>query len=138
MTTKVITVASDTSIYDAQDIMRLHGIERLPVVDEGKLADHLNSSVAVEVLPSALSFVRERLKIIGGKPVLRSAVRKDGPVITDHGNFIIDVDFGVIDFPEKLAAELSCCTGVMEHGIFSFVNEVCVGKRNGKIDILRR
>jgi len=108
------------------------------VVGEEKLTDHLNSSVAVEVLPDALSFVRERLKTIGGKPVLRSAVRKDGPVITDHGNFILDVDFGVIDFPEKLAAELSCCAGVMEHGIFSFVKEVCVGKKDGSIDVLRR
>ncbi|RZN13821.1 MAG: ribose-5-phosphate isomerase RpiA [Methanosarcinales archaeon] len=108
------------------------------VVDDEKLTDHLNYSVAVEVLPIALSFVRERLKIIGGKPVLRSAVRKDGPVITDHGNFIVDVDFGVIDFPEKLEVELSCCTGVMEHGIFSFVNEVYVGTKNGKIEVLRR
>ena len=107
-------------------------------VGEEKLTDHLNSFVAVEVLPDALSFVRERLKIIGGKPVLRSAVRKDGAVITDHGNFILDVDFGVIGFPEKLATELSCCTGVMEHGIFSFVKEVYVGKKDGSIDVLRR
>lgn len=52
MTTKVITVTSDTSIYDAQDIMRLHGIERLPVVDEGKLVGVITKDTILRAAPS--------------------------------------------------------------------------------------
>ena len=52
MTAKVITVASDTSIYDAQDVMRLHGIERLPVVDEGKLVGVITKDTILRASPS--------------------------------------------------------------------------------------
>jgi ribose 5-phosphate isomerase A len=107
-------------------------------VDERKVVESLEHPVPVEVLPQALSLVREQVEALGGKPSLRSAVRKDGPVITDHGNFILDVDFGVIASPVKLAEELSCCTGVVEHGIFTFAREVYVGRKDGSIDVLRR
>ena len=37
MTTNIVTVSSDTSISDAADIMNIHRIRRLPVVDKGEL-----------------------------------------------------------------------------------------------------
>ena len=52
MTTKVITVASDTSIYDAQEIMRSNGIERLPIVDEGKLVGVTTKDTILRASPS--------------------------------------------------------------------------------------
>jgi len=38
---------------------------------------------------------------------VRMGVSKDGPVISDNGNFIIDADFGKIDDPVSLNKELS-------------------------------
>jgi len=106
-------------------------------VGEGKLTEHLDHFVPIEVLPRALSIVKKGVELLGGKPVLRKALRKDGPVITDNGNFILDVDFGVIESPFLLSRELSSCVGVVEHGIFTSVGEVYVGKRDESVDVFK-
>ncbi|MCD4666571.1 ribose-5-phosphate isomerase A, partial [archaeon] len=59
----------------------------------------------------ALELVKSQVRELKGKPVLRMAAHKDGPVITDNGNFVVDADFGMINDPEQLARELSNCTG---------------------------
>ena len=75
---------------------------------------------------------------LGGKPGLRMAVHKDGPVITDNGNFIIDADFGEIARPKPLALKLDHCSGVIEHGIFTDVDEMCVGRPGGRVEVIKR
>jgi len=104
----------------------------LVVVDPGKLADRLDRSVPVEVLPAARPVVRDRIAALGGEPTLRSAERKDGPVVTDNGNVVLDCEFGAIDAPADLAAELSSVPGVVEHGLFvDLVDEIHVGREDG-------
>ncbi len=107
-------------------------------VDEGKLVERLDHPVPIEVIPAALSIVIREVESLGGRPTLRMALRKDGPVITDNGNFILDVDFGVIESPDVLSGELSSCVGVVEHGIFTGVGEVYVGKRDESVEVLKR
>ncbi|MFC6730603.1 ribose-5-phosphate isomerase RpiA, partial [Natronoarchaeum mannanilyticum] len=104
----------------------------LVVVDPGKLADRLDRSVPVEVLPAARPVVEDRLATLGGEPTLRSAERKDGPVVTDNGNVVLDCEFGAIDAPADLAAELSSVPGVVEHGLFvNLADEIHVGREDG-------
>lgn len=90
------------------------------VVDDTKLVKGLGEKcpVPVEVIPMALVPVLDRLEALGGKPVLRAAVRKDGPVITDQGNFIVDVRFSSIEDPEGLESALNGIPGVVENGLF--------------------
>lgn len=107
------------------------------LVDEEKMVDTLIHPVPLEVIPEALELVRRQVMELGGIPQLRMAVRKDGPVITDNGNLIVDVDFGEIPEPGKLALQLSACTGIIEHGIFDNANEVYVGMRDGTVKILK-
>jgi ribose 5-phosphate isomerase A len=45
-------------------------------------------------------------------------VKKDGPVITDNMNFIIDASFTKITKPEKLEAAIGLIPGVVESGLF--------------------
>ena len=46
-------------------------------------------------------------------------MRKDGPVITDQGNFIVDVKFdNGIDQPGKLEKRLNTIPGVLDNGLF--------------------
>jgi len=108
------------------------------LVDEKKIVDILNHPVPIEVIPGTLPLVMRQVDKLGGKPMLRMAAHKDGPVITDNGNCIVDVDFGEITDPEQLALKLSNCVGVIEHGIFSNVDKVYVGKKNGTIGELKR
>jgi ribose 5-phosphate isomerase A len=107
------------------------------VADGSKYAKKLNVSVPIEVLPFAARLVERRMKELGGSPILRQAKMKDGPVITDNGNFVMDVDFGVIDDPQSLAAKLSQVPGLVEHGIFDNVDELHLA-RSGTVEIFRR
>lgn len=110
----------------------------LVLVDQKKVVDTLNHPVPLEVIPDALRLVQKAVFELGGDPILRMGVRKDGPVITDNGNFIMDADFGEIPNPEHLGLELSKCVGVVEHGIFENADDVYVGLFKGGIDILNK
>ena len=74
---------------------------------------------------------------LGGKPVLRLGKMKDGPVITDNGNFVMDVDFGEIEDPKALAARISLIPGVVEHGIFDNLDELYLARASG-VEIIKR
>ncbi len=99
-------------------------------IDDSKLVNRLGEKcpVPVEVIPMALVPVMRRLEAMGGKPVLRTAVKKDGPVITDQGNFVVDVRFLSIEDPEALESTLNNIPGVVENGLFvNLTNLVVVG-----------
>lgn len=106
------------------------------VVDESKVADVLSHPVPLEVIPFARKLVEKNVARLGGKTEVRMGVNKDGPVISDNGNFIIDADFGEIDDPGSLSKALSNCTGIVEHGIFTNVNVIYIGKKDGIVDII--
>lgn len=105
------------------------------VADENKKVKVLgenNHPVPIEVLPLAAPVLMRKIKEIGGKPTLREGIKKVGPIITDNGNVIIDVDFGLIHNPEKLERELKMLSGVVETGLFvKMAKLVFVGKRSG-------
>jgi len=88
------------------------------VVDPTKVAEQLDHTVAVEVLPAGRTGVERAVEELGGEPSLRRAANKDGPVVTDNGNLVVDCDFGAIDDPTELAPSLSRIPGVVEHGLF--------------------
>lgn len=89
------------------------------VVDESKLVPALSGMVPIEVIPFAVTPVGLQLREMGGTPALREGVRKDGPVITDNGNFVLDCSFTTIDSPERLETAIAAIPGVVENGIFS-------------------
>jgi ribose 5-phosphate isomerase A len=89
------------------------------VIDSGKEVDILDAAVPVEVLPFACGSVIKHLADLGGVPAVRCGVKKDGPVISDNGNFVIDCAFGMIGEPEQLEELLNNIPGVMGCGIFA-------------------
>jgi len=90
------------------------------VVDDSKLVKHLGEKfpVPVEVLPFAVHPVMKTLQAMGGNPELRMGLRKDGPVITDQGNMVIDVRFAEIEEPKALELKLNDIPGVVDNGLF--------------------
>ncbi|MFA5614424.1 MAG: ribose-5-phosphate isomerase RpiA [Methanoculleus sp.] len=104
------------------------------VADQTKMVETLSAPVPVEVLPFALESVSRRLAALGASPILREGVKKDGPVITDNGNFIVDCDFGMIDDPGGLEAAIAAIPGALECGLFTAYKEkiwVIVGEEKG-------
>ena len=101
------------------------------VVDSSKLVDKLGSTFAlpVEVLPMAVAPVTRALEALGGTPELRMGVNKDGPVITDQGNMVLDVKFTGIDNPAELEKTVNNIPGVLENGLFvGLADEVLIGE----------
>jgi ribose 5-phosphate isomerase A len=109
------------------------------IVDDSKMVDVLGKfPIPVEVIPPALRIVKEQLMNMGGQPDLRMAERKDGPVISDNGNFIVDVKFDGISEPGKLEVMLNSIPGVVENGVFAgLADEVLVATTKG-LNILKR
>ncbi|MFC4405221.1 ribose-5-phosphate isomerase RpiA [Haloarchaeobius iranensis] len=107
--------------------------ERFVVVaDPSKLVDPLDYPVPVEVLPDARPTVAGTVRALGGEPTLRAAAHKDGPVVTDNGNVVLDCDFGPIEDPATLASELAALPGVVEQGLFvGLADAVHVGSADG-------
>ena len=106
-------------------------------VDEEKRVEQLNMPVPLEVLPYAMKIVEREVKKLGGGHVLRNEGNRGGFFVTEHGNLVIDADFGVIHNPEEMSIALSSVVGSVEHGIFTNAVEVHVGVEKG-VDVLKR
>ena len=89
------------------------------LIDESKKVEKLgtNFSIPVECYPGAITYIKEELQKLGANEiVLRKAVGKDGPVVTENGNLILDVRMeNIIEQTEK---EIKAITGVIESGLF--------------------
>jgi ribose 5-phosphate isomerase A len=109
--------------------------ENIVVVDESKKVRKLGEKdhpVPTEVLPIALPVIMGQLKKMDGHPMLREGKGKVGPVVTDNGNFILDVRFGPIRDASDLARNLKMIPGVIETGLFiDMTSIVYVGKSSG-------
>jgi len=92
------------------------------VVDESKLRESLGVKfpVPVEVVPEARITVTMALLDLGAEVVLREAVRKAGPVISEHGNLLLDARFKEEIDPQFLEDEINRIPGVVENGFFTF------------------
>jgi len=95
--------------------------------------------VPVEVIPLGYVPVMKKLEAMGGKAKLRMAVAKAGPVVSDNGNFIIDVDFGEIRDPKTLDHLIKMLPGVVDTGFFiEMAERAYIGEEDGKVTILDR
>lgn len=106
----------------------------LVLVDESKLVEYLGQKmpVPIEVIPAAWRVIKEELEVFNATAELRMGVKKDGPVITDNGNFILDAKFERIEDPLDLEIELNNIPGVVENGIFADIADiVLVGTKDG-------
>jgi len=84
------------------------------IIDSSKRVEHLGKfPVPIEVIPMARSLVGREIVKRGGKPVWR-----DG-VVTDNGNWIIDVHGWQIADPVALETELNQLAGVVTVGLFA-------------------
>ena len=110
------------------------------VVDDSKRVKNLGGDkpVPVEIIPRSWRLVKEELNSLNKvkKVDLRMAKKKDGPVVTDNGNFILDAYFVRINTPEKLEFELNNIPGVVDNGLFTRKSEVIVGKE-GSVSVLK-
>jgi ribose 5-phosphate isomerase A len=111
------------------------------IADENKkvkLLGEKNQGVPVEVLPFAISLVKQRIITLGGQPVLREGKGKLGPTITDNGNAILDSYFGEIVNPAELEVKIKMIPGVVETGFFVGLTDVAYLGAPGAVEKIER
>ncbi|MDD2953724.1 MAG: ribose 5-phosphate isomerase A [Parabacteroides sp.] len=89
------------------------------LVDPSKQVERLGTKfpIPVEIFPQALTYVEDRLHHLNPREIkLRMGQGKDGPIITENGNMILDVWMDHI--PENTESTLKSITGVLESGLF--------------------
>jgi ribose 5-phosphate isomerase A len=95
--------------------------------------------VPVEVSPPSLHYT---LALLGkhGRVRLRTGSGKDGPVITDSGNYIVDLYTDMITDPVRLDAEIRGINGVVETGLFpnSLVDTVIIAYPDGRVRVFEK
>jgi ribose 5-phosphate isomerase A len=102
--------------------------EFICIADQSKLVGTLGAfPLPVEVIPMARSLVARALAGLGGEPVWREGV------VTDNGNWIIDVHGLEITQPLALEAELNAIVGVVCNGLFALrpADVLLLGTENG-------
>lgn len=100
--------------------------ETIIIIDQTKVVSKLGLAFAlpVEVLAPAISPVLRSLVALGGQPMIRDGVNKDGPIMTDLGNMVVDVKFpNGIDDPAAMEKAINNIPGVVENGLFVNVTQ---------------
>ena len=88
--------------------------EFICIIDAGKQVPVLGTfPLPIEVIPMARSLVAREIAARGGQPVWREGL------VTDNGNWILDVHHWKITDPVALEAELEQLTGVVTVGLFA-------------------
>ena len=88
------------------------------IADQSKLVNLLgNFPLPVEVIPMARSYVARELVLLGGHPEWR--MKDDKGVVTDNGNWIIDVHGLSIADPIALETAINQIAGVVTNGLFA-------------------
>ncbi len=99
-----------------------------------RLGDYWRSGLPIEIIPASYQPLINKMKVLGGNAILREGKGKLGPIITDNGNFIIDVDFGEIINPVSLESDLKSLSGVVDSGLFTnMVSQLYIGKKDGTV-----
>jgi len=111
-------------------------------VDESKVVNRslgLGFPVPVEVIPEARLTASMALEAMGAAVTLREAVRKAGPVITEHGNLILDIRFSKDIDPAALEREINFIPGVVENGFFTRNRPVVyIAHMDGNIEVRQK
>jgi len=118
-----------------EKIVASYAKEIIWIVDSSKMVEKLGKfPLPVEVIRYGSAQLFHLFEEKGYHPAFR--MNGGEKLITDDGNYIIDLHLQIIHQPLELAKELDATTGVVEHGLFTdMVQRVIVGTEAG-VEIL--
>jgi ribose 5-phosphate isomerase A len=121
-------------VFAKEKIVGAMADDYILLTDEQRLTKELSckNPVSLEVIKDSVGYVSKMIKNLGGIPVVRTSNNKDGYLITDDGNLLLDIKFdNVMDY-KKLNDELKSITGVIETSIFTKeITKIIVAGENG-------
>ena len=120
-----------------EKIVATYSKDYIWIADDSKMVKHLGAfPLPVEVVTFGSGQVFRLFETLGFNPRLRVDAN-DVAVVTDMGNYIIDLHMKEIKEPQRLAKLLDETVGVVEHGLFNdMVKTVIVGSADGNVKII--
>ena len=113
---------SGGGIHTQEKLLATMSREFVLVGDEAKLTDTFDAKfpLVLEMLPQALAFVPYKVEQLfaGIKSTMRMNDKKDGPVITENGNYLLDVYFESWPELSKVNPMLKNVSGIVETSLF--------------------
>jgi len=133
---------SGGGIHTREKVLASMATRFIIVGDEGKYAEKLGPAypLVLEVIPEALAFVSARVKDLFNPREcrVRLADKKDGAVITENGNYLVDTWFDLFPDPARIEEELNHIPGLLEHSLFYNLASGAVIAGAGGIRVLER
>jgi ribose 5-phosphate isomerase A len=124
---KIVAISSKRMIVVADGSKLVSRLGRFPLPVEVLEFGHATTAARIIGAAAALGYANTSI-------VLR---KKDGAVYkTDNGNVIYDCALGAIADAGKLAAALSCVTGVVEHGLYVGIAKMLVIARPEGVEVI--
>ena len=119
---RLTALKSGGGVHAAEKVLAAMATQFVLVGDATKRVDKLTNTypLVVEVIPEALAYVSARLKeyFSPSRSELRLSDKKDGAVITERGNYLIDNWFDAFPEPGILNDRVTNLPGVLEHSLF--------------------
>jgi ribose 5-phosphate isomerase A len=113
---------SGGGVHAAEKVLAAMADQFILVGDLSKRVEKFDGKypLVLEVIPEALGYVSDRIKKFfnPSKSELRLSDKKDGAVITERGNMLLDVWFEVFPEPAMLNERVIAIPGILEHSLF--------------------
>jgi ribose 5-phosphate isomerase A len=119
---RLSALKSGGGVHTSEKVLAAMADEFILVGDAAKRVERLEATypLVLEVIPEALGYVSDRVRQFF-KPIrseLRLSDKKDGAVITERGNFLIDCWFDPFPEPAVINERVIGIPGVLEHSLF--------------------
>ena len=119
---RLSALKSGGGVHTTEKVLASMADEFIIVGDYAKRVERLEPTypLVLEVIPEALAFVSDRVKRFFNpvRSELRLSNKKDGAVITERGNFLIDCWFDPFPEPAVINDRIAGIPGVLEHSLF--------------------
>jgi ribose 5-phosphate isomerase A len=119
---RLSALKSGGGVHTSEKVLAAMAEEFILVGDAAKRVERLGVEypLVLEVIPEALAYVSDRVQRFF-QPVrleVRRSDKKDGAVITERGNFLIDCWFDPFPEPAVINDRLLGIPGILEHSLF--------------------
>jgi ribose 5-phosphate isomerase A len=133
---RLSALKSGGGVHTTEKLLASMADEFIIVGDFTKRVERLEPTypLVLEVIPEALAFVSDRVQRFFNpvRSELRLSNKKDGAVITERGNFLIDCWFDPFPEPAVINDRMAGIPGVLEHSLFyNLAQRAIVGGPDG-------
>lgn len=137
---QLLCLKSMGAIHTQEKIIGSMADEYVILAPETRFFEHLSFDVplTIEIMKDAYSCIMKKLFDLGFTAAPRSSKEKDGFVMSDNGNIIVDIDMRNVEDPVQANETISALYGVVDTSLFAnVVTKALIASKEG-IEIIEK